>query len=123
MSGSPTLDLDMNLDSPSWNDDGGLVSVATNNVQLSSSTNAFTAEFSTNYALTREHDIESNRGPVRHNETDEGKEDDASNEEPKKNANLTEMMELVESWREEANMMSVKNAIVLDDLVKVGADI
>lgn len=30
---------------------------------------------------------------------------------------------LVESWREELHIMSVKNAILLDDLVKLGADV
>lgn len=30
---------------------------------------------------------------------------------------------LAESWREELNMMNVKNSILLDDLVKVGADV
>ena len=29
----------------------------------------------------------------------------------------------MESWREELYMMNVKNAIMLDDLVKLGADV
>ena len=30
---------------------------------------------------------------------------------------------LVESWKEELYMMNVKNSILLDDLVKLGADV
>ena len=34
-----------------------------------------------------------------------------------------DMAKVVESWREELYMMNVKNAIMLDDLVKLGADV
>ena len=34
-----------------------------------------------------------------------------------------DMTKVVESWREELYMMNVKNAIMLDDLVKLGADV
>lgn len=40
-----------------------------------------------------------------------------------KEEDLDKMTELVESWREELYMMNVKNSILLDDLVKVGADV
>ncbi len=33
------------------------------------------------------------------------------------------MVRLVESWKEELYMMNVKNSILLDDMVKVGADV
>ena len=34
-----------------------------------------------------------------------------------------DMTKMVESWREELYMMNVKNSIMLDDLVKLGADV
>ena len=34
-----------------------------------------------------------------------------------------DMTRMVESWREELYMMNVKNSIMLDDLVKLGADV
>ena len=35
----------------------------------------------------------------------------------------TDNKRLVESWKEELYMMNVKNSILLDDLVKLGADV
>lgn len=114
---SPNIDLDMNLDSPRWNGD---------------STNAFTAQT----GLVDSHGVElaslknaveNSSSPIDAANTNIGgsqsslQEMSEENETPK--ANLEEMMEQVESWREEINKMSVKNAILLDDLVKVGADI
>lgn len=119
---SPTIDLDMNLGSPSWNDDGGPVVAtaiggSTRNVQLLSSTNAF---FSIS---TAPHDASAEEEPVQSNEKTAEEDIAQSLDDHPKKANLAEMMELLDSWREEVNMMSVKNAIVLDDLVKLGADI
>mmetsp|Transcript_20022 Transcript_20022/g.41978 ORF Transcript_20022/g.41978 Transcript_20022/m.41978 type:complete len:213 (-) Transcript_20022:1530-2168(-) len=37
--------------------------------------------------------------------------------------NYDRMTQTVESWREELYMMNVKNSILLDDLVKLGADV
>lgn len=36
--------------------------------------------------------------------------------------NYDGMMQMVESWKEELCLMNVKNSILLDDLVKLGAD-
>jgi hypothetical protein len=115
---SPNIDLDMNLDSPPWN--GG-------------STNAFTAQTG---LVSDSHGVElaslnttvkNSSSPIDAADTNVGGSQSSSQEPSEENetpkANLEEIMELVESWREEINMMSVKNAILLDDLVKVGADI
>jgi len=37
--------------------------------------------------------------------------------------NYEEVTNMVKSWREELHMMNVKSSILLDDLVKLGADV
>lgn len=135
---SPTLDLDMNLDSPTWGSADGFVPAATThassgdsgnndcNVQLASSTftNAAVVKpaSNNNFAAAEDRAVYATDETVQDSETTED-EVVINLEETKKTNNLEEMMDLVESWRDEVNMMSVKNAILLDDLVTVGADI
>jgi hypothetical protein len=127
---SPTLDLDMNLDSPSWNDTSGMSSSSavgggTRSVQLKSSTNAAGKSNVKDDAPNDVNTANASALSTLSFEVDATVTNDISGlEEPKPpGRNLNEMMELVETWREEVNMMSVKNAILLDDLVKIGADI
>ncbi|KAL7522517.1 hypothetical protein ACHAWX_007213 [Stephanocyclus meneghinianus] len=123
---SPTIDLDMNLDSPSWNDRDSIVADATDSsnqkhgIHLTSLTpNAVGEDLSTTTNDTAGLEMldssqESAPAPP---------EVDVVEEKKSSTGNLDDMMELVESWKEEIYMMSVKNAILLDDLVRVGADI
>ena len=37
--------------------------------------------------------------------------------------NYDDLTRMVESWREELYVMNVKNSILLDDMVKLGADV
>jgi hypothetical protein len=131
----PTLDLDMNLASPTCGIAGGFVSADTRisddsgisgSVQLLSSafTNAAVEKSApnNNFAAAENTTVRTTGQTVEESETIE-EETVADFEQTKKTNNVEEMMDLVESWRDEINMMSVKNAISLDDLVTVGADI
>lgn len=131
---SPTLDLDMNLDSPSWKDSGadgvpdgsGAVPVGGNASEIQLASN----NASVNVAQSSETPVEDDSSPNSSERTvrkvtvvtDDGNNSIVETKQSNKH-NLEEKLELVETWREEAAVMSVKNAILLDDLVKVGADI
>lgn len=123
---SPSIDLDMNLDSPSWNDRDSMVADATDSsnqkhgIHLTSLTpNAVGEDLSTttnDTAGLEMLDSSQELAPA-------PPQVDVVEDKKSSTGNLDDMMELVESWKEEINMMSVKNAILLDDLVRVGADI
>ncbi|KAL7476975.1 hypothetical protein ACHAW6_002800 [Cyclotella cf. meneghiniana] len=123
---SPSIDLDMNLDSPSWNDRDSIVADATDSsnqkhgIHLTSLTpNAVGEDLSTttnDTAGLEMLDSSQELAPA-------PPQVDVVEDKKSSTGNLDDMMELVESWKEEINMMSVKNAILLDDLVRVGADI
>ena len=123
---SPSIDLDMNLDSPSWNSRDSIVANAidgrneNHDIHLTSlNPNAVGEDLSTttNDAADLEM-LESSQEA-----TPAPPQFDVVEETKSPTGNLDEMMELVESWKEEINMMTVKNAILLDDLVRVGADV
>ena len=61
------------------------------------------------------------------NDVNESTQEETSNERliasNKSIQNVGSMIQEVESWREELYMMNVKNSILLDDLVKLGADV
>ena len=131
---SPTLDLDMNLDSPSWKDSGlagappaggGAVTVVGNvgEIQLASN-NASVNETLSDTPVETSRSSECSEIIVQKITAAIDDENNAVGESKKPDRhNLEEMLALVETWREEVNVMSVNNAISLDDLVKVGADV
>ena len=131
MNSSPTLDLDMNLGSPPWNDrtanaDGVLIAVGNHAhaVQPAQNESADSNQTTNVPADEADHSLSSQTATEVQPATTETNDEIFTTEEATRpGGSLVEMMELVESWREDAYMMSVKNAILLDDLVKVGADI
>ena len=122
---NPPTDLDIRLDSASLNVTtiSPALEGSDRDVQLTLTANATSREDSdqandaadigelnsSQNAATNGEDIMSNSAGMEQSETN--------------GRNLKELLNLVESWREEVNMMSVKNAILLDDLVKAGADV
>ena len=55
--------------------------------------------------------------------TNDNKDDERMVINGKPTQKYNDMTKMVESWREELYMMNVKNSIMLDDLVKLGADV
>ena len=55
--------------------------------------------------------------------TDDNKDDERMVINGRPTQKYNDMTKMVESWREELYMMNVKNSIMLDDLVKLGADV
>lgn len=128
MNSSPTLDLDMNLGSPPWNDR----TANADDVQIAVGNNAHAAQpvqCAKNKRVDASETIEAPVAQVDHSLPSKAATEETNAEiittegATRPGGGLIENMGLVELWREEVYMMSVKNAILLDDLVKVGADI
>ena len=83
---------------------------------------SYPSNATTSTATQRNHDVENNMsiayGTAKSTSNDLSEPN--SNGKPKQDHDETTRM--VEAWREELYMMNVKNAILKDDLVKLGAD-
>lgn len=129
---SPELSLDMNLDSPSASDvvadeSGSGSGDGMNCGENNASTVGITHD--THYQQHEKYHDSSNHG---HNGADAsnyssfgsggGGGTDIGNTFSSDKIDCDKMTKLIEEWKDELSMMRVKNAILLDDLVKVGAN-
>lgn len=133
---SPELSLDMNLDSPTADvadGCGGNGGEGGGGMKMNEKTNDNIIHRGTRYNNnnqqqheqdSRYYEIGSNIGGDNHHyafndgNTSGGNEGGGGGT---KKIDLDEMTKSMEEWKDELSMMRVKNAILLDDLVKVGA--
>lgn len=131
---SPELSLDMNLDSPTADvadGCGGNGGEGGGGMKMNEKTNDNIIGRGTRHNNNQQHEQDSRHyeisssgiGGDNHYSFNDGITNDggAGCEGGTKKIDLDEMTKSMEEWKDELSMMRVKNAILLDDLVKVGA--
>ena len=141
---SPELSLDMNLDSPSATDvlaegergggsggGDGIMGCGENNA----STRVGIIQHNNHYQQREGHTTHCNDPTNNYSSFGSGGDNIGTNSSALDRANqyggggtinkidCDKMSSMIEVWKEELSMMRVKNAILLDDLVKIGANV